>query len=83
WLWGQHPALSYYDHPPLPAWIQGAFTALFGRSHLVLRLPNLISNIIFFAVYHRIAKYLYGGEANRFFWLVVMLVLASPLYFLF
>jgi F0F1-type ATP synthase membrane subunit c/vacuolar-type H+-ATPase subunit K len=83
WLWGQHPALSYYDHPPLPAWIQGAFTTLFGRSHLVLRLPNLISNIIFFAVYYQIAKYLYEGEANQFFWLMVILVLASPLYFLF
>ncbi len=23
WLWGQHPGLSYYDHPPLQAWIQG------------------------------------------------------------
>lgn len=83
WLWGQHLALSYYDHPPLQAWIQGAFTALFGRSHFVLRLPNLISNIVFFSVYYQIAKYLYGREANRFFGLIVLLVLASPLYFLF
>ena len=21
WMWGQHPALSYYDHPPLNAWL--------------------------------------------------------------
>lgn len=83
WLWGQHPALSYYDHPPLQAWIQGTFTALFGRSHFVLRLANLISNAIFFFVYYRITQYLYGQDAKRYFWLMVLLVLASPLYFLF
>ena len=20
WMWGQHPALSYFDHPPLHGW---------------------------------------------------------------
>ncbi len=83
WLWGQHPALSYYDHPPLQAWVQGAFTALLGRSYVVLRLPNLISNIIFFFVYYQISQYLYGQKAKQYFWLMVLLVLASPLYFLF
>ena len=23
WLWGQHPDWSYFDHPPLQAWLQG------------------------------------------------------------
>jgi 4-amino-4-deoxy-L-arabinose transferase-like glycosyltransferase len=83
WLWGQHPDLSYYDHPPLQAWVQGGLTAIFGRSKFVLRLPNLISNGIFFYTYYRIAVYLYGQDAHRHFWITVMLVLASPLYFLF
>ncbi len=83
WLWGQHPALSYYDHPPLEAWVQGIFTTLFGRSNLVLRLPNLISNGIFFYTYYRIVRYLYGKQAQIHFGILVMLILASPLYFLF
>ncbi|MBD2018816.1 glycosyltransferase family 39 protein, partial [Leptolyngbya sp. FACHB-36] len=83
WLWGQHPDWSYYDHPPLQAWVQGAFTAVLGRSTLTLRLPNLISNGIFFYTYYRITHYLYGKDAQRAFWLVVLWVLASPLYFLF
>jgi len=83
WLWGQHPGLSYYDHPPLQAWIQGLFTAAFGRSFVVLRMPNLISNGIFFYTYHKIIRYLYGKDAHPYFWLTVLLVLASPLYFLF
>lgn len=83
WLWGQHPALSYYDHPPLQAWIQGAFTALLGRSDFVLRLPNLISNGVLFYTYYRILRYLYGKSVTAHFWLLVLLLLASPLYFLF
>ncbi|UBF23733.1 glycosyltransferase family 39 protein [Kovacikia minuta CCNUW1] len=83
WLWGQHPGLSYYDHPPFPAWIQGFTTAVFGRSRFVLRLPNLVSNGIFFYIYYRITTYLYGTTARHYFWLTVLLILASPLYFLF
>lgn len=83
WLWGQHPALSYYDHPALQAWAEGLVTALFGRSSLVLRLPNLVSNGLFFYTYYQICRYLYGRQARPYFWMVVLLVLASPLYFLF
>jgi hypothetical protein len=83
WLWGQHPGWSYYDHPPLQAWVQGLFAAAFGRSPLVLRLPNLISNGLFFYTYYRIVRYLYGRDARYHFWILWLLVLASPLYFLF
>ena len=80
WLWGQHPDLSYYDHPPLQAWIQGIFTAIFGRSAFALRLPNLFSNIAFFYTYYLIVRYLHKTlEFRR----VILLVLASPLYFIF
>src|SRR5437764_11809052 len=30
WLWGQHPALSYFDHPPLHAWALWAMSMIFG-----------------------------------------------------
>jgi 4-amino-4-deoxy-L-arabinose transferase-like glycosyltransferase len=83
WLWGQHPALSYYDHPPLQAWVQGIVSALLGHSFFVLRLPNLLSNLGFFYVYYQIAKYLYGDRGLRFFGVTSLLILASPLYFLF
>ncbi|PZV10191.1 MAG: 4-amino-4-deoxy-L-arabinose transferase [Leptolyngbya sp.] len=83
WLWGTHPALSYYDHPPFHAWIQGIFTALLGRSFFVLRLPNLLSTVGFFYCYYQISKYLYGKWADDYFWMMTVLILASPLYFLF
>lgn len=83
WLWGQHPALSYYDHPPFQAWVQGITTALLGRSSFSLRLPNLISNGLLLYTYYQIARYLYTDRAKQGFWLIVALLLASPLYFLF
>ena len=30
WMWGQHPALSYYDHPPLNSWLLSLSSAVFG-----------------------------------------------------
>lgn len=83
WLWGQHPALSYYDHPPFQAWVQGITTALLGRSSFSLRLPNLISNGLLLYTYYQIARYLYADRVKQGFWLIVALLLASPLYFLF
>lgn len=43
WVWGQHPGWSYYDHPPLQAWVQGLTTALLGSSLFALRLPSLLA----------------------------------------
>ncbi|MBD2104009.1 glycosyltransferase family 39 protein [Leptolyngbya sp. FACHB-261] len=83
WLWGQHPALSYYDHPPLQAWVEGLFTTLLGRSKFALRLPNLLANAVFFYTYYRIVGYLYGEKAKSYFGVILLSVLATPLYFLF
>jgi len=83
WLWGQHPDWSYFDHPPFHAWVQGAFAAVLGRSHFVLRLPNLITTGLLFWLYWVICHQLYGRQGRNAFWLTVLLVLTSPLFFLF
>lgn len=83
WLWGQHLDWSYFDHPPFHAWIQGIFTALLGRSHFVLRLPTAFSTGLLLWVYWLICRSLYGQHADHAFWLTVLLVMTSPLFFLF
>ncbi|NJR49340.1 MAG: phospholipid carrier-dependent glycosyltransferase [Leptolyngbyaceae cyanobacterium CSU_1_3] len=83
WLWGQNPGWSYYDHPPLNAWIQGGLSAIVGRSTFALRLSNLFSNAALFYTYYKIISYLYCREIQYYFLLTVLLILASPLYFLF
>ena len=41
-LYGLHPALSYFDHPPLVGWTAWCFTALFGVSELAARIPAVL-----------------------------------------
>ena len=43
WLWAQHPALGYYDHPPMVAWWIMVSTSVFGHSALAVRLPFVLS----------------------------------------
>ncbi|MEM9999459.1 MAG: glycosyltransferase family 39 protein [Pseudomonadota bacterium] len=37
WLWGQFPAWSYYDHPPLGGWMMAFTSALMGDGLWALR----------------------------------------------
>ncbi|MFM8330611.1 MAG: glycosyltransferase family 39 protein [Candidatus Methylumidiphilus sp.] len=37
WTYSQHPALSYFDHPPMVAWIIWLGTALFGDNEFGVR----------------------------------------------
>ncbi len=37
WTYSKHPALGYFDHPPMVAWIIAAGTALFGDTQLGVR----------------------------------------------
>ena len=40
WLWSEHLAASYFDHPPLIAWLLWLIRP-FGQAEWVLRLPPL------------------------------------------
>jgi 4-amino-4-deoxy-L-arabinose transferase-like glycosyltransferase len=46
WLWGQHLDWSYFDHPPLQAWLQSATTLLLGNNLFALRVPALLTSAI-------------------------------------
>lgn len=37
WTYSQHPALGYFDHPPMVAWVTAIGTALFGDTQLGVR----------------------------------------------
>jgi len=46
WLYAQHPALCYYDHPPVTAWMVRAGIALLGDTELGVRLLALVSSVL-------------------------------------
>ncbi len=43
WCWSRELQLSYYDHPPMVAYMIRASTELFGDSILAIRLPAVLS----------------------------------------
>jgi 4-amino-4-deoxy-L-arabinose transferase-like glycosyltransferase len=78
WLWGRHPALSYFDHPPLHAWLQGLVHALAGTSTLALRLGPALTSAATGWVLWRLARRL-SPEAPGAGPLTLALSFATPL----
>ncbi len=60
-----HPALSYFDHPPLLAWSLAAAFGLFGRHPLVLRAVPFLFTLISQAGFLVLARRLVPGGAGR------------------
>jgi len=80
WMWGQHPALSYYDHPPLNAWLLGLADAVFGRSVFALRSLNILTTagtVWLFCIW---AKKLGGAEWEGLFWRSLVIYFAAPAF---
>ncbi len=81
WMWGQHPALSYYDHPPLNAWLLGLSSLAFGWNMFALRLPVLIGLAADIAVIYLLARRL-APSAPGHFWVTLVLFLSTPMFHL-
>lgn len=62
WEWSRHLALSYYDHPPVIAYLIWLSTTLFGSSPFAVRLPNIILLLSTSLVIYRIADYLFHDK---------------------
>lgn len=83
WLWGRHPALSYYDHAPLAAWTGSLFTALLGSSAAALRLPTLLTLVGDLVLVRRLVGRIGGAAAPDRFAAAAAAFLASPLFAMF
>lgn len=56
YFYGQHFALSYFDHPPAIAWILRAFTDLFGRHVFVIKLADTLVTIGTLLAFYRLSR---------------------------
>ncbi|EQD25124.1 MAG: 'Glycosyl transferase, family 39, partial [Leptospirillum sp. Group IV 'UBA BS'] len=56
WTWSLHPALSYFDHPPMIAWILWLSTHLFGTNRWGIRFPSLLISVLIGVFLYRMAK---------------------------
>jgi hypothetical protein len=80
WLWGQHPALSYYDHPPLNAWLQGLAGAIFGWNRFALRIVVALALVADVGLVWLISKRI-AWDWPEHFWRTLILFLGTPIFF--
>jgi hypothetical protein len=92
-LYAAHPALSYFDHPPLVGWAQWPLVALGAPTALLRLVPGLLwlgTMLLVYRVTLRIAVALKSGNLQATtagaeqsaFWAVAVLLLAPLLHIL-
>ncbi len=83
WLWGQHLSLSYLDHAPLHAWLQGAVSLVLGWSIFALRFLSIVSAAVVLLILYLWAKRLARDDWRHHFWLSAALFYSTPLMLLY
>ncbi len=73
WVWSQRPQLSYFDHPPLIAWLMLPGAWLFDDAAWAVRLPAVASWLVGALLGYRMAQQIFGGIAGA----LALLVWAS------
>lgn len=79
WYWSQNLDFSYYDHPPMVAWIMAVFTAIGGQREIFVRLGGFFCAILALLFIFRMTGKLFPEKRNLPW--EVMLVLNLTLIF--
>ena len=78
WNYAQHMDLSFYDHPPMVAWLIWLGTALFGNTEFGVRIGAFICGLVTMGYLYALARNLYDeSTAMR----AVLLLAVLPFYF--
>lgn len=77
WLWGWHPALGYYDHPPMVGWLVAVPLALHLSSPFWLRLPFVAMGAALPWIWGQVAYRIAPGSASTTRWFVLFLPYVS------
>ncbi|MCB9883391.1 MAG: glycosyltransferase family 39 protein [Planctomycetes bacterium] len=70
WNYAQHPALSYFDHPPMVAWLIWIGTSVFGDGALGLRVGTWASGVFVAFVGLQLLRRFGVGSIGRTAWLL-------------
>ncbi len=77
WTYTQHPALSYYDHPPMLAWMIAAGTALLGNTELGVRVGFIALSVGSSLLIFLLARIWFDTRAG---WVAVIMFNLLPVY---
>jgi 4-amino-4-deoxy-L-arabinose transferase-like glycosyltransferase len=79
-FYAQHLDLSYYDHPPMIAYVLRLFTSLFGKKVFVLKLADTTVTLLTLVSFYQLAKkFLSGHKAIQATVLLLSTVIVSIL----
>jgi hypothetical protein len=70
WCWAQKLQLSYYDHPPMVAYLIRLSTGLLGNTVFALRLPAIVASLVAFGVVAELSQW------RKFVWAAAL----TPLF---
>lgn len=76
WTYAQHPDLSYFDHPPMVAWLIWLGTAVFGDGSFGVRFGTWLCGLGVTVLGARILREFGVGRAGQALWMV--LSVATP-----
>ena len=75
-----HPALSYFDHPPMVAWVIGAGYFLLGKSELGVRIGGFLLTLLSTWLLYALGKLWFNKKAGLWAALLFQLL---PLFFVY
>ncbi len=61
WEWARHPALGYYDHPPMAGWILWLTRSLLGDTVAAVRLPAVLAGTLVVIIVNRFTFHITGS----------------------
>jgi dolichol-phosphate mannosyltransferase len=76
YLWSRFPALSYYDHPPLVAWMTW-LTTRFSHGGFAVRFGPVVCSTIFLVLLYRLGEKLFSPRAG---FIAVAIISALPAF---
>lgn len=82
WMWGQRLELSYFDHPPLHAWLLALTEKVFGWHWWSVRVLTWVCLGATLLVFWSWAKRIMPDDPREYFWRTTTLYLATPIFWL-
>ena len=82
WMWGQRPELSYFDHPPLHAWLLWLAEKLAGWHWWSVRVLTWVCLAATLWVFWIWARRILPDKPLEYFWRTTTLYLATPIFWL-
>jgi len=79
WVWSNHLALSYYDHPPMVAYIIWFFTKIFGTTYFTVHLGALVCLTLFIMVIYNWTEEMFSSREALWSGITI---LSIPVFFL-